>query len=178
MRRRAGRGDPVHRDASRHRLVQPSQPSERIAQVRGETNRTEHGARDRGDCGDDRQADEGTRDCGRRRNPSPSDAKTDERSVAAVALDLGDDTLEPRARDSRALPLDAKTVAHSKNRAVDFETAAAWAAEKSPLDPANGRTYRVGHADGGALMLKRYRHLYPSESYAAAPSLDALVAER
>ena len=37
---------------------------------------------------------------------------------------------------------------------------------------------RVGHADGGALILKRYRHLYPSESYAAAPSLDALVAER
>ena len=37
---------------------------------------------------------------------------------------------------------------------------------------------RVGHADGGALVLKRYRHLYPSESYAAAPSLDALVAER
>jgi hypothetical protein len=31
---------------------------------------------------------------------------------------------------------------------------------------------------GGALVLKRYRHLYPSESYAAAPSLDALVAER
>jgi integrase len=29
---------------------------------------------------------------------------------------------------------------------------------------------RVGHADGGALILKRYRHLYPSESYAAAPS--------
>ena len=37
---------------------------------------------------------------------------------------------------------------------------------------------RVGHADGGALILKRYRHLYPSESYAAAPSLDVLVAER
>ena len=36
---------------------------------------------------------------------------------------------------------------------------------------------RVGHSDGGALVLKRYRHLYPSESYAAAPSLDALVAE-
>jgi integrase len=35
---------------------------------------------------------------------------------------------------------------------------------------------RVGHSDGGALILKRYRHLYPSESYAAAPSLDALVA--
>ena len=37
---------------------------------------------------------------------------------------------------------------------------------------------RVGHADGGALILKRYRHLYPSESYAAAPSLDALVAAK
>jgi integrase len=36
---------------------------------------------------------------------------------------------------------------------------------------------RVGHSDGGALVLKRYRHLYPSESYAAAPSLDALVAD-
>jgi len=36
---------------------------------------------------------------------------------------------------------------------------------------------RVGHSDGGALVLKRYRHLYPSESYAAAPSLDALVAK-
>jgi integrase len=37
---------------------------------------------------------------------------------------------------------------------------------------------RVGHADGGALILKRYRHLYPSESYAAAPSLDALIAAK
>jgi hypothetical protein len=37
---------------------------------------------------------------------------------------------------------------------------------------------RVGHTDGGALILKRYRQLYPSGSYAAAPSLDALVAER
>jgi hypothetical protein len=37
---------------------------------------------------------------------------------------------------------------------------------------------RVGHSDGGALALRRYRHLYPSESYVAAPSLDALVAER
>jgi hypothetical protein len=36
---------------------------------------------------------------------------------------------------------------------------------------------RVGHSDGGALVLKRYRHLYPSESYAAAPALDALAAE-
>jgi hypothetical protein len=36
---------------------------------------------------------------------------------------------------------------------------------------------RVGHADGGAHILKGYRHPYPSESYAAAPSLDALVAE-
>lgn len=36
---------------------------------------------------------------------------------------------------------------------------------------------RVGHSDGGALVLKRYRHLYSSESYAAALSLDALVAE-
>jgi hypothetical protein len=37
---------------------------------------------------------------------------------------------------------------------------------------------RSGHSDGGALVLKRYRHLYGSESYAAAPSLDALVGER
>jgi len=37
---------------------------------------------------------------------------------------------------------------------------------------------RVGHSDGGALVLKCYRHLYPSESYAAAPSLDAPVAAR
>ena len=65
-RRRAGRGDPVHRDASRHRLVQPPQPSKRIAQVRGETDHTEHSVRDRGDRGNDRHADEGTRDCGRR----------------------------------------------------------------------------------------------------------------
>ena len=36
---------------------------------------------------------------------------------------------------------------------------------------------RVGHSDGGALVLKRYRHLYPSESYAAGPALDALAAE-
>ena len=33
-------------------------------------------------------------------------------------------------------------------------------------------------AYGPALILKRYRHLYPSESYAAAPSLDPLVAEK
>ena len=65
-RRRAGRGDPVHRDASLHRLVQPPQPSERIAQVRGETDHTEHSVTDRGDRGNDRHADEGTRDCGRR----------------------------------------------------------------------------------------------------------------
>jgi hypothetical protein len=34
---------------------------------------------------------------------------------------------------------------------------------------------RVDHADGGALVLKHIRHLYPSGSYAPAPSLDALV---
>ncbi len=33
---------------------------------------------------------------------------------------------------------------------------------------------RVGHSDGGALILRNYRHLYPSEMTAAAPSLDAL----
>ncbi len=65
-RRRAGRGDPVHRDASRHRLVQPPQPSKRIAEVRGETDHTEHSVRDRGDRGNDRHAGQGTRDCGRR----------------------------------------------------------------------------------------------------------------
>jgi hypothetical protein len=41
----------------------------------------------------------------------------------------------------------------------------------------NGSPSVSGHSDGGALVLKRYRHRYPSESYAAAPSLDALVAE-
>lgn len=35
---------------------------------------------------------------------------------------------------------------------------------------------RVGHSDGGALILRNYRHLYPSEMIAAAPSLDALFA--
>jgi hypothetical protein len=29
----------------------------------------------------------------------------------------------------------------------------------------------VGHSDGAALVLKRYRHHYPSESYPSAPSL-------
>ena len=32
----------------------------------------------------------------------------------------------------------------------------------------------MGHT-ATQFILKRYRHLYPSESYAAAPSLDALV---
>lgn len=33
---------------------------------------------------------------------------------------------------------------------------------------------RVGHSDGGALILRRYRHLYPGESRTAGSSLDAL----
>ena len=63
---RAGPRDPVHRDASRHRLMQPPQRSERIAQVCGETDDSEHSVRNRGDRGNDRHADDGTRDCGRR----------------------------------------------------------------------------------------------------------------
>ncbi len=35
---------------------------------------------------------------------------------------------------------------------------------------------RVGHSDGGALILRRYRHLYPAERAAAGSSLDALFA--
>jgi hypothetical protein len=34
---------------------------------------------------------------------------------------------------------------------------------------------RVGHNDGGALILRNYRHLYPSEMTSVAPSLDALL---
>lgn len=34
---------------------------------------------------------------------------------------------------------------------------------------------RVGHNDGGALILRNYRHLYPSEMSAVGPSLDTLV---
>jgi integrase len=35
---------------------------------------------------------------------------------------------------------------------------------------------RVGHNDGGALILRNYRHLYPTEMSAVAPNLDALLA--
>lgn len=35
---------------------------------------------------------------------------------------------------------------------------------------------RVGHADGGALIYRRYRHLYPSEVRAAVALIDELVA--
>jgi integrase len=35
---------------------------------------------------------------------------------------------------------------------------------------------RVGHNDGGALILRNYRHLYPSEMSTVAPNLDALLA--
>lgn len=35
---------------------------------------------------------------------------------------------------------------------------------------------RVGHSDGGALIYKRYRHLFPSEVQKAVSRLDALVA--
>ena len=34
---------------------------------------------------------------------------------------------------------------------------------------------RVGHNDGGALILRNYRHLYPSEMSAAGSNLDALL---
>lgn len=34
---------------------------------------------------------------------------------------------------------------------------------------------RVGHSDGGALILKRYRHLYPSEARAAVGLLDVFM---
>jgi hypothetical protein len=32
---------------------------------------------------------------------------------------------------------------------------------------------RVGHHDGGALILRNYRHLCPTEMSAVAPNLDA-----
>ena len=35
---------------------------------------------------------------------------------------------------------------------------------------------RVGHSDGGALILRRYRHLYPAEMMIVAPRLDAMFA--
>jgi integrase len=34
---------------------------------------------------------------------------------------------------------------------------------------------RVGHNDGGALILRNYRHLYPSEMSTVGPNLDALL---
>jgi hypothetical protein len=34
---------------------------------------------------------------------------------------------------------------------------------------------RVGHSDGGALIYKRYRHLYPREVTAAVSAIDRLV---
>ena len=36
---------------------------------------------------------------------------------------------------------------------------------------------RVGHKDGGAVIYRRYRHLFPSEMRAAVGLLDALVVE-
>lgn len=35
---------------------------------------------------------------------------------------------------------------------------------------------RRGDADGGALVLKRYRHLYPSEAAGSVAAIDALFA--
>jgi integrase len=34
---------------------------------------------------------------------------------------------------------------------------------------------RVGHNDGGALILRRYRHLYPNEMTQASQNLDTLL---
>jgi len=34
---------------------------------------------------------------------------------------------------------------------------------------------RVGHSDGGALIYRRYRHLYPREVTAAVSAIDRLV---
>ena len=36
---------------------------------------------------------------------------------------------------------------------------------------------RVGHRDGGGLIYRRYRHLFPSEIRTAVGLLDALVSE-
>ena len=36
---------------------------------------------------------------------------------------------------------------------------------------------RVGHNDGGALIYRRYRHLFPSEIRTAVGLLDAFVLE-
>jgi hypothetical protein len=36
---------------------------------------------------------------------------------------------------------------------------------------------RVGHNDGGALIYRRYRHLFPSEVREAVSLLDRMVAE-
>ena len=35
--------------------------------------------------------------------------------------------------------------------------------------------WRVGHNDGGALILRNYRRLYPSDMSTVAPNLDALL---
>jgi hypothetical protein len=36
---------------------------------------------------------------------------------------------------------------------------------------------RVGHRDGGGLIYRRYRHLFPSELRAAVGLLDALISD-
>ena len=33
----------------------------------------------------------------------------------------------------------------------------------------------VGHADGGALLMRRYRHLFPEETRSAATKIGALL---
>ena len=41
--------------------------------------------------------------------------------------------------------------------------------------PAEVIAERVGHSDGGALIRKRYRHLYPGEAASHVEKLDALM---
>src|SRR5205823_4951084 len=44
--------------------------------------------------------------------------------------------------------------------------------------PAEVTAERVGHDDGGTLIRRRYRHLYPGEAASHMSKLDALVSER
>lgn len=87
-----------------------------------------------------------------------------------VAHDLEDDEPTPflwrgKNRDGRAIDLginfhDLRHTAISLMCVAGYRPE--WVAE------------RVGHSDGGALIFRNYRHLYPSEMTAVGLSLDAL----
>ena len=70
------------------------------------------------------------------------------------------------AREAAGLP--AVTFHDLRHTAVSLMAAAGWRPEHI--------AEQIGHADGGALILKRYRHCYPHELTDALARLDAYVA--